>query len=88
VREAEKVEGLRCGPTTLPILARKAAKPDQACLFGMQFQTKARKAFAQLDQEPLGLEPMLEPYDKSSGGGESHPSALTGRVEDWRAGVG
>jgi len=29
---------------------------------------------------------MLEAGDQSSGGGESHPSALTGRVEDWRAG--
>src|SRR5262249_2645156 len=39
-------------------------------------------------QEASGLGLVLESDDESSSGRESHPSALTGRVEDWRAGVG
>jgi hypothetical protein len=61
VREAQEVERLRLAFATLPpILFRKAAKFDDACLIGMQLKAKLRESIAQLRQELLCFIPMLE----------------------------
>lgn len=69
VREAKKVEAPRRSPITafLSIRPLIAAELDESRFPGMQLQTKVRKPFAQLGQEPLGLDSMLEnPATKSS----------------------
>src|SRR5271167_857308 len=77
VREAQEVKAPRRAPITaiLPIAPRTAPELDQSRLLGVQFQSKARKPFAQLGEEPLGLDLMLEPNDKVIG--KAHHDDIT-----------
>jgi hypothetical protein len=69
VREAQEVEAPRRAPITafLSVRARKATELDESRLLRMQFQPEVREPFAQLREEPLGLDSMLEPNNKVIG---------------------
>src|SRR5713101_3194907 len=57
---------------------------DDARLAGMDLQPTLRESMSDALQDLLRLRLRPAVRDESSSGGELHPSALTGRVEDWR----
>src|SRR5665213_536119 len=65
VREAQEVKAPRRTPITAFLSVRpcKTAELDQSRLLGMQFRTEVREPLAQLPEEPLCLDSMLEPND-------------------------
>jgi hypothetical protein len=65
MREAEEVERLRLPLAgALPALGRERSELQQPRLLGVQLQAELRKPLAQLSQAPLGIRPVLKPYDE------------------------
>jgi len=79
VGKAQKLE-----PLGLVTLTRGTAEVQQPLLGLLKLETVAAKALGQYLVDPPGVVPILKDDDKVSSPGESHPQALTGRVEDWR----
>ena len=77
VREAKEVEGLRCTSITafLTVRSRIATELDKSRLLGVQFQPEVCEPLAQLGQEPLSLDSMLEPNGKIIG--KTHHDDIT-----------
>src|SRR5215471_12772470 len=65
-----------------------AAEIDESRLVGVERELVPSETLAQNIQNPLGILEVRERHHGSSSGEESHLSALTGRVGDWRAGLG
>src|SRR5208282_5003660 len=64
-------------PALLAVLRRKAAELNQAGLVRMERQRELLQPVAHRLPEAASVALMLEADDKSSSGGEFHPSALT-----------
>ncbi len=73
MRKTQKVEGLRLSlGTSSSVSFRVAAELDEACLLGMEFQTKLRESFAQLSQETFRVSTMLKAQDEIISEADGH----------------
>jgi hypothetical protein len=78
VREAQEIERL-----WLPVASGRtipdgvAPELDEPGFVGMQLKTELREPLSKIDKELFGVRLVLEPADKVSGRGESHPPALS-----------
>src|SRR5215813_6643991 len=88
VAEAEKGERRPTRVRVVLAIWSVAAEIDEARLVGVERELVPSETLAQNIQNPLGILEVRERHHGSSSGEESHLSALTGRVGDWRAGLG
>ena len=78
MREAQKVERLRLTfSSPFPVELGKRPELNPARFIRMQFQSKLPQPFPEVLQETVGFRLRLEPEDRVSSAGESHPDALS-----------